>query len=114
MPYIGTRVSTKISKEQEIVLKERLGKIIGLFPGKSERWLMLDFEDSCRLWMGGDNSMPMAYVEVKVFGTIDSAAAEKVTEAICALLEEVLGIEPSYTYVKYGCCDTWGWNKSNF
>lgn len=114
MPYIETKVNVKITKEQEENLKERLGKLIEIFPGKSEKWLMLNFEDECRLYMSGNGDLPTAYVEVKIFGTPEAKAAEKMTHEICLLLEDVLGIDPSRTYVKYEDCNMWGWNKSNF
>lgn len=44
MPYIHTKVSNEISPEQEKSLKTQLGEAISLLPGKSEQWLMLDFE----------------------------------------------------------------------
>lgn len=41
MPFIISRVSTPITKEQETELKSRLGKAIELVPGKSEEYLLL-------------------------------------------------------------------------
>lgn len=114
MPYIETKVSTKISSEQEKILKERLGKAIENFPGKSENWLMLNFEDNCRIYFKGDNRLPSAFVEVKIFGKVDPSAAEKMTKDICSMLEEILEIPQSRTYVKYEGTDTWGWNGSDF
>ena len=64
MPFINTRTSAEISKEQEILLKEKMGKAISLI-GKSESWLMLNFEDNCRLYFKGDNSKNMAIIESK-------------------------------------------------
>ena len=40
MPFINTKVNVAISKEQEILTKERLGKAIETLPGKTETWLM--------------------------------------------------------------------------
>ena len=48
MPFIISRTSRSISREQEQQLKTRLGKAIELVPGKSEQYLMLGFEDNCR------------------------------------------------------------------
>ncbi len=114
MPYIETKVSTQISSENEILLKEEFAKAIEIFPGKSESWLMLNFEDNCRLWFKGDNSLPSAYIEVKLLGEISSVNAEQMTKKICSIIEKILGISPSRIYVKYEACDTWGWNGGNF
>ena len=114
MPYIETKVSTPITVEQEKILKEKLGAAIENFPGKTERWLMLNFEDNCRLWFMGNQDAPTAYVEVKLFGDVNQTGAEKMTKAVCEIMEEVLKIPADRTYVKYEGIGTWGWNNQNF
>lgn len=114
MPYIETKVNTQISPAQEEILKKRFAKAIEIFPGKSENWLMLNFEDNCRLWFKGDNNIPTAYVEVKIFGQISEIHAEEMTKQMCSILEEVLEIPSARCYIKYSACDTWGWNGGNF
>lgn len=114
MPYIETKVSTSIIAEQEKLLKEKLGVAIENFPGKTERWLMLNFEENCRLWFMGNQDAPTAYVEVKLLGEVKPEAAEKMTADVCAIMEDVLHIPMDRTYVKYESVNTWGWNGSNF
>lgn len=114
MPMISTKTSTPISAEQELILKEKLGKAIELLSGKTEAWLMLEFEDNCRLWFRGDNSNALAYVEVSALGSINPADAEKLTAEICNICKEVLGIDGSGVYVKYEETDKWGYNSINF
>lgn len=114
MPMIQTKTSIAITNQQELTLKSELGKAIAILPGKSEQWLMLSFEDNCRMYFKGDNSQPLAYIEVKVFGKIDSSAADRLTAKICEIFNTVLGIAPSNVYVKYEAVDTWGWNGGNF
>lgn len=114
MPFIDSKVSVKISKEQEIELKSRLGKAIETIPGKSESWLMTGFEDEYHLYFRGDDSVPCAFVEVKVFGGENKAAFSKMTGEVCNIFEEVLGIPQDHIYVKYEAVTNWGWNGSNF
>ena len=114
MPMISTKTSTPISAEQELILKEKLGKAIELLSGKTEAWLMLEFEDNCRLWFRGDTSNTLAYVEVSALGSINPADAEKLTAEICNICKEVLGIDGSGVYVKYEETDKWGHNSINF
>ena len=45
-----------------------MGKAIGLVPGKSEEYLLLEFEVNCRLWLRGNNDEPVAYIEAALFG----------------------------------------------
>lgn len=114
MPFINSKVSVGISQEQEIELKSRLGQAISLIPGKSESWLMTGFEDNYHLYFRGDNSQPMAFVEVKVFGQENPSAFEKLTAEITKIFGEVLGIAPDHIYIKYEAVANWGWNGGNF
>ena len=114
MPFINTKVNISISKEQEKELKTRLGKAISMLPGKSEQWLMTGFEDNCHLYFRGDDSDPIAFVDVKVYGGGDSAAFSKLTGAITDIYGDVIGIAPDHIYVAYQPTDNWGWNGSNF
>lgn len=114
MPFIETKLNIRLTPEKEANIKEKLGRAIALFPGKSEYWLMLQFEDNCRLWFRGYNSFPIAMVEVKLFGGAEAAVSEKMTAEICRILNEELEIQPDHVYVNYTFSETWGWNCENF
>ena len=114
MPFIDSKVSVKISKEQETQLKERLGQAISLIPGKSENWLMAGFEDEYHLYFRGKDDEPMACVEVRLFGGPDKSAFQQMTAEITKIFGEVLGIAPDHMYIKYSATMDWGWNGSNF
>ena len=114
MPFIESKVSVKITEEQEKELKTRLGQAISLIPGKSESWLMTGFEDDYHLYFRGDNSEPIAYIEVRLFGGPNKAAFQKMTEEITKIYGEVLGIAPDHMYIKYSATSDWGWNGGNF
>lgn len=49
MPFIKVKTSCPITNEQEVRIKSLMGKAIELVPGKSEEYLLLEFEDQCRL-----------------------------------------------------------------
>jgi len=114
MPFINTKVSVPLSKENEQKLKMKLGEAIAIIPGKSERYLMLNFEDNCRLWLGGDNSKPTAFLEVSCLGAAQPDAYNEMTGFICDALEDILGITGDRVYIKYTETVNWGWNGSNF
>lgn len=113
MPFIQTKTNLTVTAEQEKALKTRFGKTIALLPGKSERWLMLGFEDGCRMWFGGDDA-PCAYLEVKVFGSLSASGCDKLTAAITDDVCAVLDVSPDRVYVKYEAISQWGWNGNNF
>lgn len=113
MPYIATQTSVPIPPEKEAAIKARLGGAIELL-GKTERFLMLSFEENCRLWFQGNQDAPSAFVVVKLFGGAAPAAYEKMTAEITRVLQEELAIEPTRIYVQYEEVSHWGWNGSNF
>lgn len=113
MPYIHTKTNIKITKEKEVSLKSAFGNAISLIPGKSERWLMLNFTDSERLWFAGESS-PAAMLEVELFGRTTDAAYDSLTEKLTEIVSAELGIDPSRVYVKYEEIKHWGWNSANF
>lgn len=114
MPFINSKISTKVTEAQKTELKTKLGEAISLIPGKSESWLMLGFEDAYSLYFRGDNSQPIAFVEVSVFGAENRQAFSNLTSKICEIYHQVLGISPDHIYVKYEAVANWGWNGGNF
>ena len=112
MPFINTKTNISISKEKEEIIKSKLGKAISIL-GKSESWLMLNFEDNSRMYFRGENSFPMAFVAVDLYGRADSARYNSLTNEITTIFNEELEIDKDKIYVKYSEVDNWGWNGNN-
>ena len=113
MPYIETKTNVKISKDKELALKSSLAEAIAIIPGKTEKWLMLSFQDELPMYFAGSDA-PCAMLEVKIFGRFSDSDADKVTSAICSTVEKVLAIPADRIYIKYEETSKWGWNGSNF
>ena len=113
MPFIHTKTSCPISREQEAQLAKEMGKAVTLLH-KSQQWLMLQFEDNCRMYFRGQTDAPLAFVNVKLYGAADDAAYQAMTEEITGMLQKVLGISADHIYVEYDETPHWGWNGSNF
>jgi phenylpyruvate tautomerase PptA (4-oxalocrotonate tautomerase family) len=114
MPFIGSKVSVKTSKEKEENIKKRLGEAIELIPGKSETFLMVGFEDEYSLYFSGEKLEKGAFIEVKIFGKTSKEAYDNLTAEICNIYEDELGIPQNKIYVKYEEVENWGWNGRNF
>ena len=108
MPFIMSKVSCPVSLEQEEQMKFWLGKAIELVPGKSEAYLLAGFEDNCHLYLRGDNTEPVAYIEVSVFGNERHLGYNQLTAEITMMFGEVLGIAPDHVYIKYNDIQAWG------
>lgn len=113
MPYIETTVTCSVSDEKRKRIKERLGKAIELIPGKTERFLMLAFNDNKKMYFAGTDEAT-AFVEVKIFGAANEQEYNALTAEITEIYADELGISPSRLYVKYEECYHWGWNGENF
>ena len=113
MPFISKKTNVKISEEKETQLKERLGQAIAIIPGKSESWLMLAIEGEIPMYFRGDNSEPVAFIEIKTFGSASSDVYEKMTKELTKIYGDILGVAPDHMYIRYFGSDDWGWNGIN-
>lgn len=114
MPFIETKTTAKITAEQESELRAELGKAIELIAGKSEEWLMLNFEDECRMAFRGTTAPDIAMVDVQILGKAKDSEFDKLTERICEIVNHVLNVPRNRIYVKYSEYDHWGYNGINF
>lgn len=114
MPYIKTTVSKKIDSDVKAELKKEYGKLIEIFPGKTESWLMLSFFDDVDMAFKGSSDKEYAFVEVSIFGGASDSSFDRFTASLCELLNKKLGISKDCIYVKYEESTRWGWNGNNF
>lgn len=113
MPYINVKTNLSVDAKQEESIKEFLGEKIGILPGKTENWLMVDIQGNQTLYFQG-NKTPAAYVEVALYGKANSTIYNQMTAAITQLLVQELSMDASRIYVRYEEVANWGWNGSNF
>lgn len=114
MPYIQVNVSNALTKEKATKVKEELGRIIELIPGKSETFLMVQLLDDCELYFGGNQDGETAYVKVESFGSISDENCELLTQELCSMMTSELGIPENRIYITYEGITQWGWNGKNF
>lgn len=113
MPFIDSKITTKLTKEQKEAVKSKLGKAVSILH-KGETYLMVGFQDEYELYFGGKKLEKGAYVSVSLFGKASSADYNRMTGEICRILSEELGIPSANVYVTYHGLSDWGWNGSNF
>lgn len=115
MPFIRMSTNIGVNAGREAWLRSGLGRAIELLPGKTERWLMIEIADNARLGLGGDADTPAAIFTLKAFGSEQSNECyDALTEKICTLCHECLGISPDRVYIEYEVTGQWGWNGRNF
>ena len=114
MPYINSKISVKLEKEKEQVIKEKLGKAIEIIEGKTEEWLMIGFEDNHKLYFKGQELEKGAFIEIKIFGSASKESYDKLTAEVCHIFQSELDIPKDKIYIVYDEVKTWGWNNINF
>ncbi len=113
MPFIHTRVNRPIDAQTEKELSRRLGQAVSLL-GKSENWLMLQFDENCRMYFKGDCSKPVAFMSVKLYGKAGKNAYQQFTAEATRILGSVLSVPADQVYVEYEETEHWGWQGANF
>lgn len=108
MPFIKIKTSCEIAPEQEKEIKKEMGKAIELVPGKSEEYLLLEFESGSHLWLRGDNKQPIVYIEAAIFGNESHYGYDDFTREVTLIIMKVLGIEADRIYIKYEDIGVWG------
>lgn len=108
MPFIDVRTSTELTAEQERSVKAELGKAIALIPGKAEGGLMIQFTDNCRMWMGGEQSGTIVFVNVMLYGAADKESYQRFSSAVIPMLEDKLNA--AKVYLKFEEVPNWFWN----
>jgi len=107
MPFILSRVSCPVSKEQEVELKSRLGRTVAFIPGMSEQFLLAGFQDNWHFYLRGDDSRPVAYIEVSVFSNERHRGYDRFSAAVTEIFHAVLGIDPDRVYIKFSDIQAW-------
>ena len=113
MPFINVKTNAKIDKENECVIKSKLGEAMSII-GKSEAWFMLNLEDECNMYFKGENNDKFAMVQVNLFGGASSEAYNNFTQIVSDVLSKSLNISKNNIYVSYMETSNWGWNGNNF
>ena len=111
MPYIKTSTNVNVSEEKLNSIKSKIGEAIKLM-GKTENWLMLEFNDNAKMYFKGDNSNPIVFIDVKVLGSVNNS--NEMTAKLSEIIGEELGIPSSQIYIAYQGYSDWGFSGRNF
>lgn len=111
MPFINIRTNLMVNDNAKLAIKSALGEAIATI-GKSEQWLMVSFEQQTYMYFRGEN-VPMAMVEVSMYGSASPEALNELTHIITTLISDTLYIDDKRIYVSYMMTPYWGWNGSN-
>lgn len=110
MPYIDVRVASPLTEPQKLQIKEGLGRVITLIPGKTEAVTMICLNGGCDLYMDGKALPHGAYVDIRTFGDAAREHKEAVATAVAGLLKDVLSVPGDQLYLTFSGHREWGCN----
>lgn len=114
MPLLALKTSARLSNQQRHDLLAPLSKIVAECIGKPERYVMILVGEDAMM-MAGDES-PAAYADIRSIGGLNREVNRKLSERVCGLLQEQLGIPPDRVYLGFAnvSAENWGWNEGTF
>ncbi|TCT11611.1 macrophage migration inhibitory factor (MIF) [Natranaerovirga pectinivora] len=107
MPLITTQVSTALDNNLKEVLKKEFGQIITTIPGKTEKSLMITFQDSMSIFLSGEEKNS-AYLEVKLFGSAERKYKEILIEKLSTCITTYCNIPTDHIYITISELPEWG------
>lgn len=113
MPFIDCKITKVMTSEEKEELKTELGSIISLL-NKPEEYLMIGIADGYDMYFGGEKMEEGAFIDVKLFGRVNSGRSVNFTVALCDILKRQLGLDPKQVYITYQGIVDWGHNSTNF
>ena len=99
MPLLALQTSVRLTNQQRYNLLAPLSQIVAECIGKPERYVMVTVSEAAML-MGGAEG-PTAYADIRSIGGLNGAVNRKLSERICVLLKEQLGIPPDRIYRRF-------------
>ena len=114
MPLLKLQTTVPLSEEKGKPLLAALSKVVAATIGKPEQYVMITVSQSAILMSGkaGD----AAFVDIRSIGGLNGDTNRKLSQQICKLLKDSLGIAPDRVYVNFTDVEAgnWGWNGSTF
>ncbi len=114
MPLLKLETTVALSEEQRRKLLVSLSKTVASAIGKPEQYVLVSLSQSAMLMSGKGGEA--AFVEIRSIGGLNSGVNRKLSQQICNLLKDLLGIAPDRVYLNFTDVEAgnWGWNGSTF
>ena len=114
MPWLKLETTVPLPDEKGKPLLAALSKAVAGATGKPEQYVMITVSHSDMLMSGkaGD----AAFVDIRSIGGLNGETNRKLSQQICKLLKDSIGIAPDRVYLNFTGVEAgnWGWNGSTF
>ena len=114
MPLLKLETTVTVPDEKKKALLPALSKAVAGSIGKPEQYVMVSISQSAMLMSGKGGEA--AFVDVRSIGGLNGEVNQKLSQQVCNLLHDSLGIAPERVYLNFSEVDAgnWGWNGSTF
>jgi phenylpyruvate tautomerase len=114
MPLLKIETTVVLSEDQQKALLATLSQTVSESIGKPEQYVMVTANHAAML-MSGDAG-DAAFVDIRSIGGLTGEVNRKLSQKVCKLLKDSLGISPDRVYLNFTEVEAgdWGWNGSTF
>lgn len=114
MPLLKLETTVPLPEEELKPLLAALSKAVAGTIGKPEQYVMITVSQSAMLMSG--KSGDAAFVDIRSIGGLNGETNRKLSQQVCKLLMDSLGIAPDRVYLNFSdvAAGNWGWNGSTF
>jgi phenylpyruvate tautomerase len=114
MPLLKLETTVGVSEDKRKALLASLSKSIANATGKPEQYVMVTISQIAMLMSGkaGD----AAFIDVRGIGGLSGEVNRKISQQVCKLLTDSLGISGDRVYLNFTDVEAgnWGWNGRTF
>jgi len=114
MPLLKLETTVPIPEDKQKALLSSLSRAVAETIGKPEQYVMVTISQAAMAMSGTPGNA--VFVDIRSIGGLTSSVNRKLSEQICKLLNDSLGIPPDRVYLNFAEVDAgnWGWNGSTF
>ncbi len=114
MPLLKVETAVVLSDEKRKALLAALSKAVAGTIGKPEQYVMVAIGSGAILMSGEPGDA--AFVDIRSIGGLTADVNRKLSQQVCKLLNDSLGIPPDRVYLNFTDvkAGNWGFNGSTF
>lgn len=114
MPLLKLETTVALSTEKQQALLASFSKMVARAIGKPEQYVMVTIAPASVLMSGKDGDA--AFVDIRSIGGLTADVNRNLSQKVCQLLKDSLGISPDRVYLNFSDVEAgnWGWNGETF
>jgi len=114
MPLLKLETTVVLTDDKRKTLLPALSKILAETTGKPEGYVMITLSQSAILMSGKTGDA--AFVDIRGIGGLSGDVNRRLSQKVCGLLNESLGVSPDRIYLNFTEVEatTWGWKGNTF